>query len=117
MLRSLTLLLAGLAAWPVWGQLEPDAPPVYRRAHPHEQPGALQSVDMTGERRRRDPFGLGQRAKRQPRAPLDQPEQRCLTSGDPELLGLTTQLAGQAEQHRAELVSKRKWAFGSLANH
>ena len=50
---------------PCGRQLEPDAAPVDLRAHAHEQPGALEPVDVAGERGGGDRLRLGQRAERQ----------------------------------------------------
>ena len=84
-------------------QPQPDAPPVLARADALEQTRALEPVDVTGERRRRDPLLGRELGEREPGAPLDEPEQRRLPRGHSQLLGLLAELARQPQQNGPEL--------------
>ena len=95
----------------------PDAAPVLARAHALEQPGALEAVDVPGERGRGDAFLGRQLGEREAGAALHEPEQRRLPCGDPELLGLLPELAREPKEHRAELGCDLFVTNRNLANH
>ena len=69
-------------------QLEADPSSVVARADASDQAERLEPIDVGGERRRRDPFGLRKLAQGEPGPSLDQPQERCLVRRDAELLGL-----------------------------
>ena len=98
-------------------QLEPDAAPVDRRAHTHEQAGTLEPVDVAGERRGGDRLCVCERPQGQTGTALDEPEQRHLACGDAELLGLLAQLASDPQQDRPQVVRKSQSQVRSVANH
>ena len=79
--------------------------------------GALETIDVAGESRRRDALLCGELGEREPGAPLDEPEERRLPRGHAELLGLLPQLAGEAEQHRPELGGHGLGTKRNLTNH
>ena len=101
----------------VIGEAEPDAPPVVARAHALEESRALEPVDVTGHGRRRDPLLGGELGEREPGAPLHEPEKRRLARGDPELLRLLAQLAGEPEKHRPEIGCDGRRSKRNVANH
>lgn len=72
---------------------------------------------MPGQGRRGDPFLGGELRERQARAPLDEPEQRRLAGGDPELFGLLPELARESEEDGPEVRSHRFDAKSNLTNH
>jgi len=94
-----------------------DPPAILARAHALEEAGALQPVDVPGERGRRDAFLRSELGKGKPGAPLDQPEERRLACGDADLLRLLSQLACEAEENGAELVGGELWTKRNLTNH
>jgi hypothetical protein len=98
-------------------QLELDATAVDGRPHAHEQPRALEPVDVAGERRSRDRFCIGERPQREAGAALHEPEQRRLARRDAELLGLLAQRASNAQHDRSELVCQSQTRTSILAKH
>ena len=102
---------------PFVGQPEADASPILGRPHPLEQPCALEAVDVAGERRRRDSFLGRELGERETGAPLDEPEQRRLTCGDAELLGLLAQLAGEAKENGSQVGCDLLRIKHNVANH
>ena len=99
------------------GQRQPDAAPVVLVPRALDQPRLLEPVDVAGERGRRDSLLGGQLAQAQARIAADQPEERHLPARDPELLGLLAQLAGEAQQHRPQLVGDGERISDNVINH
>ena len=98
-------------------QLEPDAAPIDLGAQPPQQAGALEPVDLLGERGSGDRLRLCQAAQREAGARLDDREQRRLAGGDAELLGLLAQLARDAQHDRPQVVREGKSQIRSCTNH
>ena len=74
-------------------QQQADPATVVGRADSLDEPRPLEPIDMTRQRRWRDPLELGQVPQAQSRAATDQPQERRLPGGDAETLGLTAKLA------------------------
>jgi len=72
---------------------------------------------VAGHGRRRDAFLGGELCEREPGAALDEPEERRLPCGDPELLRLFAQLAREPEEDRSKLGRDEFGCNDNVANH
>ena len=96
---------------------EPDSAAVFVRADALDQTEALEPVDVAGQSGGRDPFLRGELAQAQAWLLPDEPEERRLSPGDAELVGLLPELSAQPEHHRPKVVRQLERVYGNLANH
>ena len=98
-------------------EAQADAAPVLARAHPLDEPSALEPVDVARHRRGRDALLGGELGEREARAALHEPEERRLTRGYAELLRLLAQLAREAQEYGPEVRRNCLGRKRNLANH
>ena len=101
----------------VVGEAEPDAASVVARANALEEPGALEPVDVTRQRGRRDALLGCELGEREAGAALHEPEKRRLPRRDAELLRLLAQLAREPQEHGPKVGRDGLRAKRNVTNH